>query len=259
MVNRIITGGAAALAVVVFSTSPAHAQQQESFSAQLSPLNRSGDSGSASVSLTGNQLTVRVETSGVSPNAPHAQHIHIGGTNTCPPASAAGQNEPRDLIDTAEGQPSYGEVRVSLTTQGATGADSALAVERFPTADGSGRYLYTRTFDLPSGVTADDVRRGVVVVHGISELFGDRAAYDGDPRSSLKPDLPLEATIPTLCGKLTSAQVGAAPQGGVSAGAGGTAGAALPPVVVAGAVGLIAGIAVMLVAQRPVIARREAG
>ncbi len=55
---------------------------------------------------------------------------------------------------------------MSLTAQGATGADSTVAVERLPTADASGRYLYTRTFDLPSGVTADDVRRGVIVVHG---------------------------------------------------------------------------------------------
>ncbi len=258
MFNRIIAGGAAALAVFGFTTSPVHAQQ-ETFSALLSPLNRSGDSGSASVSLNGNQLTVRVETTGSSPNVPHAQHIHIGGTNTCPPATAGSQNEPRNLIDTAEGQPSYGEVRISLTTTGATDADSALAVERFPTADGTGRYLYTRTFDLPSGVTADDVRRGVIVVHGISELFGGQAAFDGEPRSSLKPDLPLEATIPALCGNLTTAQVGAAPQGGVSAGAGGTVGEAIPSALVAGAVGLLAGIAVMLVAQRPVIARREAG
>lgn len=256
MLYRIIAGGAAALAAVTFGVSPAHAQQ-ESLSAQLSPLNRSGDSGSASVSVSGNQMTVRVETNGVSPSAPHAQHIHIGGTNTCPPGSAAGKSEPRDLIDTAEGQPSYGEVRVSLTTEGATGADSALAVDRFPTADGSGRYVYTRTFDLPSGVTVDDVRRGVVVVHGISELFGDQAAYDGDPRSSLNPDLPLEATIPALCGKLAAAQVGAPPQGGVSAGAGGTAGAALPPGLVAVAVGLLAGTAVMLIAQRPLLRRHD--
>lgn len=256
MVNRlIVAGGTAVLSAMAFSAAPVHAQQ-DSLNARLSPLNGSGDSGSASVSINGNQLTVRVETTGVSPGAPHAQHIHIGGANTCPPASAAGQNEPRDLIDTAEGQPSYGPVQVSLTTQGGTGADSALAVERFPTADGSGRYLYTRTFDLPAGVSADDVRRVVVVVHGISELFGDRAAYDGDPRSSLKSDLPLEATIPALCGKLTAAQVGAAPQGGVSAGAGGTAGAALPPPLVAGAVGLLAGVGVMLLAQRPALRQR---
>lgn len=257
MIKRIIIGGAAALAAVAFSTSPVHAQQQ-SLSAQLSPLNGSGDSGSASVSVSGNQVTVRVETNGVSPNAPHAQHIHIGGSNTCPPTSAAGQNEPRDLIDTAEGQPSYGEVRVSLTTQAGTAADSALAVDRFPMADQNGRYVYTRTFDLPSGVTAEDVSRGVIVVHGISELFGDRGAYDGEPRSSLNPELPLEATIPALCGKLTAAQVGALPQGGVSAGAGGTAGAALPMPLVAAAIGLLAGTAVMLVAQRPVLGRHEA-
>ena len=255
--NRIVTAGAAALAAFAFTASPVHAQER-SLNTQLAPLNGSGDSGSASVSIAGNQIFVRVETNGVSPNSPHAQHIHIGGTNTCPSSAAAGQNEPKDLIDTAEGQPSYGEVRVSLTTEGATGADSALAVERFPTANASGRYVYTRTLDLPSGVTPDDVRNGVIVVHGISELFGDRAAYDGDPRSSLNPDLPLEATIPSLCGKLTGAQASPAPQGGVSTGGGGTAGG-LPLPLVAGAVGLVGGMAVMLVAERRLPSRRALG
>lgn len=61
--------------------------------------------------------------------------------------------------------------------EGATGADSVLAVERFRTADGTGRYLSTRTFDLPSGVTAADVRRGVIVVHGISPAAVDDRGY----------------------------------------------------------------------------------
>ncbi len=254
---RILGGGAAVLMAVSMAAPPADAQQR-TLSTQLSPLNGSGASGSASVSVNGNQVNVRVETNGVSPNVPHAQHIHIGGSNTCPPASAGENNDPRNLVDTAEGQPSYGEVRVSLTTQGGTGADSALAVDRFPTGDQGGRYVYTRTFDLPSGVTAADVDQGVIVVHGIAKLFGDQAAYDGDPRSSLKPDLPLEATIPALCGRLTAAQVSTTPQGGVSAGAGGMAGDDVPLALIATAVGLLSGAAVMLLAQRPALGRRQA-
>ncbi len=253
--NRFLGAGAAALVAVAFTSPMAHAQQQTTLNAPLSPLNRSDASGSATVSLTGNQVTVRVNANGVSGTLPHAQHIHIGGANTCPPANAGNRTEPRDLIDTAEGRPSYGEVRVSLTTQGDVGADSALAVERFPTADQGGSYVYSRTFDLPSGVTAADVRNGVVVVHGISKLFADQTKYDGEPRSSLKPDLPLEATIPALCGKLTAAQVGTAPQGGVAAGGGGAAGPEIPQSLVAAAVGLLAGVGVMLMAQRPVVGR----
>ncbi len=170
--------------------------------ADLSALNRSNASGTATVELMQDRVTVTVNARGTAPSLAHAQHIHIGGSNTCPPASAGNKTEPTDLIDTAEGQPSYGPVEVSLTTEGAVGADSALAVPRFPVADNSGNYTYSRTFALPAGTTMAEVRNGVVVVHGISSLFGDQARYDGAPRSSLDPSLPLETTIPALCGTL---------------------------------------------------------
>jgi hypothetical protein len=86
-------------------------------------------------------------------------------------------------------------------------AASGLAVDRFPTADADGSYVYERTFELPAGTVPTDLLDGVVVVHGISELFGDDAAYDGEPRSSINPDLPLEATIPALYGELVEGEV----------------------------------------------------
>ncbi len=170
--------------------------------ARLEPLNRSGASGTVSVVFAQNRATVSVTARNVSPSLPHAQHIHIGGRSECPSADAGNSAEPRDVISTAEGQPAYGPVRVSLTTEGAVGADSALAVPRFPVADGNGIYTYNRTFELPAGTTVDEVKNGVVVVHGISKLYGDQAQYDGAPRSSLDPSLPLETTVPALCGKL---------------------------------------------------------
>ncbi|MBW3614535.1 MAG: hypothetical protein KY439_04390 [Actinobacteria bacterium] len=174
----------------------------QALKATLAPLNRSGANGTATAAMKDGQLAVTVTANGVSPTLPHAQHIHIGGRNECPDADAGNASEPKDLIDTAEGQPAYGPVKVSLTTEGGVGEDDALAVPRFPTADARGNYTYTRTFDLPPGTTADDVKNGVVVVHGISKLFADQAKYDGAPKSSLNPSLPLEATIPALCGRL---------------------------------------------------------
>ncbi len=176
----------------------------QALKATLAPLNRSGANGTATAAIKDGQLAVTVVANGVSPTLPHAQHIHIGGRNECPEADAGNASEPTDLIDTAEGQPAYGPVKVSLTTEGGVGEDDALAVPRFPTADARGNYTYTRTFDFPAGTTADDVKNGVVVVHGISNLFADQAKYDGAPKISLDPSLPLEATIPALCGKLQS-------------------------------------------------------
>ncbi len=171
--------------------------------ANLSALNGSGANGTATVQVNGNQVTVTIKSSGLSPNLPHAQHIHIGGQNMCP--TKAADQDGDGLINTVEGQPAYGPVQVSLTTQGDVSAESALAVDRFPVADANGMLNYSRTFELPEGVTAQDVEMGVIVQHGISKLFGDPNMYDGDPRSSLDPSLPLEATIPTTCGKIMTA------------------------------------------------------
>ncbi len=170
--------------------------------ATLEPLNGSNANGDVSLVFAQNRATVTVNARNVSPTLAHAQHIHIGGRNTCPSADAASSSEPKDVISSAEGQPAYGPVRVSLTTEGAVGADAALAVPRFPAADANGLYTYNRTFDLPPGVTIDDLKNGVVVVHGISKLYGDQTKYDGAPKSSLDSSLPLETTVPAVCGRL---------------------------------------------------------
>ena len=186
------------------SAAPALAQGTgPTITAQLNPLNTSGSSGTATVVVNGNQVTVTIEARGLSPNLPHAQHIHIGGQNICP--TNAADDDGDGLINTVEGQPFYGPVQVSLTTTGDVSANSALAVDRFPVAAADGSLSYSRTFQLPAGVTLADLRNGVIVQHGISELFGDPTQYDGEPRSSLTPDLPLEATIPSNCGKLVLA------------------------------------------------------
>lgn len=170
--------------------------------AELEGLNRSGDEGTAEIHVHEDDrtVTVRVHTEGASPGLPHAQHIHIGGSNVCPGPSADTDDD--GIIDTAEGQPSYGGIKVSLTTRGDVSAASALAVDRFPVADEDGTIEYSRTFELPEGVSMEEIERGVIVQHGVSELFADPAAYDGSPRASVNPALPLEAVAPSSCGEL---------------------------------------------------------
>lgn len=171
---------------------------------QLDSLNESGVTGTTSVEINDDgTVTVTLETEGFVGGNPHAQHLHIGGNNECPTMEDAGED---GILTTAEGVPSYGEVMVSLTTEGDVGADSALAVERFPVADDSGMVTYERTFELPSGVTTDDLGDAVVVQHGLASMGGDETAYDGDMQSSLDPSLPLEATIPVACGPLSMQQ-----------------------------------------------------
>jgi hypothetical protein len=175
----------------------AHAQQNQGFTAQLAMLNDSGGTGTATATLVGDQLTVKIHSTGLTPNQPHAQHLHIGGTHTCPVAAADTNGD--GLISTVEGQPSYGPIMVSLTTTGDVTANSGLAVDRFPKADANGVLDYERTFTLPAGVTADDVAQSVVVQHGVD--VNKSGAYDGTAKSELDPSLPLEATLPADCGK----------------------------------------------------------
>jgi len=187
-------------------TALAHHEGSEMYRTNLSTLNGSGSSGNAHVQVNGDQVTVNIRTRGASPNLPHAQHLHIGGDrNECP--TLGGSDTDNDgFISSVEGLPSYGPVQVSLTTSGDVSASSGLAVTRFPVADAHGMVNYQRTFTLPNGVDAEDIKDAVIVQHGISELFEDPTMYDGEKRSSLDPALSFEATVPAVCGALTADQ-----------------------------------------------------
>ena len=184
--------------------------------ASLSELNDSGAAGTATAVIR-NQLIRRVEVHahGLSPDAPHAQHIHYGddARNDCPTLFQDDADDDGKL-STVEGLPAYGPIVVSLTTRGDTKPGSALAVSRFPASD-DGSYDYSRNripFTRVSGTgytggggtakqIADSVRHGegVVVIHGVD--YNDNGVYDGPP-SELDPSLPREATDPAACGIL---------------------------------------------------------
>ncbi|MBW3604559.1 MAG: hypothetical protein KY460_06525 [Actinobacteria bacterium] len=232
--------------LLVLAATPASADHATTYQADLQPLNDSGVTATADLSLADRELEITINAEGLAPGQPHAQHIHgvTGETSACPGPDADQDGD--GLVSTAEGVPSYGGVLQSLTTEGDTSGDSALAVDRFPVAGDDGSVSYSRTFELPQDV-ADDLGNLHLVLHGID--LDDSGAYDGDAVSSLDDSLPLEATIPAACGTLA-----AMPSGGVQTGAGGTApadGGATPMVALFG-LGLLGTGA--LVARR----RREA-
>lgn len=157
--------------------------------------------------LPNGKVQVKVRVSGLAPNLPHAQHLHgleDGGSfipGSCPTIANDGAlGRPVDgLIDTLEGVGEYGFVRASLTTTGDTSPGSALAVARFPVADETGRLQYTRTFTPEDPRVWRDLGALEVVVHGV-DLNGN-GGYDFEfGTSSLTNTLPLEATIPSVCG-----------------------------------------------------------
>ena len=134
-------------------------------------------------------------------DAPHAAHIHFGAEarHECP--RATDDTDGSGTLNTSEGGPAYGPVRVSLTRTGDTSPASGLAVDRFDTAPG-GRLSYQRGHIKVSQDVAKAVTEGyaVIVVHGVDHNHD--GTYDGATPSDLDPGLPTEATDPALCGRV---------------------------------------------------------
>jgi len=172
---------------------------QDMFQADLAPLNNSGASGTANLALEGDQLTTDIASEGLAPNLPHAQHIHglEQAMSECP--TILNDQNGDNLINTTEGEPSYGPILTSFTTEGDTSPESGLAVDRFPVADENGNLTYDRTFGVPTNV-ADRLGEFAIVQHGV-DLNGN-GVYDEEAAgpSDLDPSLPQEATIPANCG-----------------------------------------------------------
>jgi len=176
-------------------------------SAKLHQLNRSGAQGTATATVTGTTISdVSVMARGLTPDAPHAVHIHYGETaeHECPTMGDGTQRRTDGTrrVNVADGVPYYGPIAVSLTTTGDTSPASGLALERMP-ASLDGVLSYQRSGITTSQEVADAIAagEGVVVVHGVD--YNGNGTYDTASAgvSELAP-VPAEATDPALCGVL---------------------------------------------------------
>jgi hypothetical protein len=183
----LATGSAAALALTAGFAGPAQAAPThqsaptQTHHVALDTLNHSGASGVANLALRGDQLTVIINSRGLTPGQPHAQHLHysLNAAHTCPPLSADTNGD--GVISLAEGVPYYGGVDISLTTSGDSLPSSALALNRMPVAKANGTLHYKRTFTVTPAQAAH-ITDFVIVQHGITENNG------------------YQATLPTDCG-----------------------------------------------------------
>ncbi|MEU9111394.1 hypothetical protein AB0D04_06305 [Streptomyces sp. NPDC048483] len=226
------------LALSAAATAPAVAAER-AFQINLDQLNNSGGKGTAMLSLNGNQLTVKIESEGLVPGQPHAQHLH-GSTDghdfQCPDASDDTDGD--GILNNTEATHRYGDINISLTTQGGTTPDSGLAVDRMPMADAAGKLSYERTLTVSQDVV-DHIKDLHIVQHGIDPNGNKKYDFEGAGKSELDPKLPQEATAPADCGIVEGAAVGSIPVGGVETG-GGTADGSEIPTALAGACGLAA-------------------
>lgn len=169
--------------------------------AKLQSLNNSGARGVSTVTVDGRKIDVSVDAKRLLKGMPHAMHIHFGAQarHECPTVRDDDNADHR--LNTAEGIPAYGPVRVSLTKRGDTSPKSTLAVNRFPKAKDH-QIHYDRTIGIGKKLArAIKNGKGVVVIHGID--YNHNGKYDFSAgRSELDPSLPAEATDPAACGVL---------------------------------------------------------
>lgn len=246
LLKGIVAGGAAVMATTAFS--PAVSAQAAntsgvSYQVNFTQQNKSGASGTATVTVSGNNILVTVRGNGFSPNIAHPTHLHIGGQATCP--SPAADTNKDGYVDVKEAEPFTGPMKVTLSTSGDTSASSGLAIDRAPKADSKGALSYNRTFALPSGVTPASLAKSTIDIHGITSLFGDKAKYDGDKKSELDSKIAFETTVPAACGQLNTA-----PTGGTATGVGSINGIESPIMFVGGAAAIFGAAAAAIIARK---------
>ncbi|MBE4719004.1 hypothetical protein DAD99_12855 [Pseudarthrobacter sp. AB1] len=150
-------------------------------------------SGTAVITVNGDDITVTVDVQGVTAGTLHPQHIHAG--TTCPNASDDVNHD--SFVDVIEGLPKYGPVLISLDSDLNSFAPSL----DFPVADASGSYHYSE--EAAKSHLQSELKQALklgdrhVVIHGINPT-------DPLPTTVASlPGLPAWATLPVACGQLS--------------------------------------------------------
>lgn len=181
-------------------------QTPTTYTANLAPVplnGQTGASGTYTISLNGNSATITGQVSGLAATFmdapfPHVQHIHGGAQGVCPVASADTNGD--GVINTSEGGPAYGGILTTLSVSGDTTPSAGTNVMIAPSG---ASYNYSRTIALDDATVASlKAGTAVIVVHGLDPAKAPPAATTSP--SELVPSLPLAATSPALCGKLTA-------------------------------------------------------
>lgn len=161
------------------------------YTVNFGELNGSGVSGTAELTLIGDQLTVKVNAMGLEPNMVHPQHIHgfadNKGNSTCPSPQADTNGD--GLIDLVEGLPAYGGVLLELY----------VPIDEFPVADENGVLTYERTFTL--GETEFEEEGELISQFDLSPLQNRTIVLHG-----MTVDGEYIATLPVACGQIQPSQ-----------------------------------------------------
>jgi hypothetical protein len=190
--------------------------------------------GTADISIQGDNVVVKVMMNGTPMNITHVQHIHTA--SACPPASADVNKD--TYIDVVEGLPFYGPILIPLDGDLSSQAAGSTI---FPMADASGSYTYNQSTSL-ARMLADlhapdlDLTDAIVKLAPGEDLnlAGRHVIIHGVPASTNLPStvatlhgLPNYATLPIACGPITRVTTtGGTATGGTATGGTATGGTA---------------------------------
>ncbi|WP_145953390.1 hypothetical protein [Oceaniglobus indicus] len=205
-----MTAVTSALALIALTGAAAQAADTQ-WRAELKPLNAatagSEASATATLGVSGDTLTIRIEASGTAPGVMHLQHFHGfttgDGTSACPTGAADTNGD--GIIDLIETEPGAG---ITMVPFHANPVSLAIVADSYPTAGADGTYAYEQSVSLAAledafgdafpGQNLDFDRR-VIFLHGVPA--------DTDLPNSVQSlgDVPAHVTLPIACGTLDPA------------------------------------------------------
>jgi hypothetical protein len=211
-------------AAAVLAATPTAAAAAQSYEVRLAPVNDSGATGTAILTVTeGGGLRAKVSARGLVPGVAHALHVHGDVTgrkdHRCPGPDRDANGD--GIVNTLESTDDVAGIFLNLTTRGSASPKGAGDVSRMPVADASGRLDYERSLppsQVPDGIVKF-VRNMHVVLHGIDANGNDRYDDEAGP-SELNPAATLEETSPANCGRVVGSTIRTMPEGGIETGTG---------------------------------------
>ena len=196
------------------------------YMASLRPLNGSGVTGFANLSLNSQQpgasLMASVNARGAEPNQIHPLHIHgmtDGTAAECPPIAADVNHD--GLISVFEGAPFYGPIKVSFTSPatpfGAPAITTLFApfagapvLANFPHSSNAGRISYNNTipFDTSNHFAVEALSSLMPLTDQHIVLHGGFAPESVDTTGGDPNKIVYDALLPIACGSIVQTHQG---------------------------------------------------
>lgn len=154
-------------------------------------------SGTGSIDITAENLSIMLNIEGTAPSTQHAQFIYSG--TQCP--TTANDTNGDGLVDAIEAQNDNGTSILTLNDK----LSEKLELNGFPESDEKGSYFYQKTGIIPSSLK--DLEGKTIQIHGVSK-------EESLPDTVLTvPGLTENASLPIACGVIESvADTGSVPE-----------------------------------------------